>query len=216
MLPEGELFNRNGRVIQAEWLKGSTMIPTPDPRFVLEVRLEKTSAKIAICATADCKPIDRKTGFEELLPPRINSGHDIRNALLLGSEWRVQFQPDLKRIITLPAGNDRLVSHAWDFPGDLKSRQEKYLFLESVPPLAAIRGETLEYRLQVQTNGKKVRIALEDGPAGAKLTKKNQLRWKVPTDHAEAWARFLLTVSNADGQELFHSFEVAIQPPAEN
>ena len=90
MLPGGEIYNRNGRTIKADWLKGSTLIPTPDPRYILDVRLDqklpkdKTAGKVTICSTADCRPIYFEMGFEELLPPRINSGHDIAAGAQIG------------------------------------------------------------------------------------------------------------------------------------
>lgn len=218
MLPGGEVFNRNGRRIEADWLKGSTMIPTPDPSFVLDVRLDQklptgeTLGKVTIRSTADCKPVDFEMGFEELVPARILRSHDIRNALELKGNWRIQYLPEQNQIITLPAGNDRIVSRPWNVLQKLKSEKRDYFYLTSIPPLSVQVGKTLDYRIQVQSSGKKVRISLEDGPDGAELTRKNQLKWTVPEGYAETWARFLLTITNAEGQELFHSFEVAIHP----
>ena len=121
--------------------------------------------------------------------------------------------PSLNQLITLPASNDRLMLRSLHLKQKLKAADRSFLYVESLPPLSVNAGETLEYRIQVESRGKKVRISLEDGPAEARLTKKNLLKWKVPADTPEPWARFLLSISNGDGQEMFHSFEVAIRRP---
>ncbi len=221
LLPEGEIYNQNGRAIKADWLKGSTLIPTPDPRYILDVRLDqklpanKTLGKVTVCSTADCRPIDFEMGFEELLPARINSGHDIKAALRLGSQWRVQYVPSLNQLITLPATNDRLMLRPFDLKKRLKNSERSYLYVSSIPPLAVQAGATLEYRIDVESRGKQVRIRLEDGPKDARLAKKNLLKWKVPADTPEPWARFLLSITNGDGEEMFHSFEVAVRRPTD-
>ena len=221
MLRGGSLFNRNGRTIKADWLEGSVMIPTSDPHLVLDVRLDqklpdgRKLGKVSICSTADCKAIDFEMGFEELLPRQIYSWHDIRNALILGTQWRVQYAPSLHRIITLPAGNDRIVTRSWNIAKKMKMAKRDYLYLDSLPPLAVQAEETMTYRIRVQSSHKKTRIALEDGPEGAKLFKKNQIKWTVPAGYADDWARFLVSIENGAGEELLHSFEVAIRPANE-
>lgn len=214
--PPGQIVNRNGRKIQADWLTGGALIPSPDPAYFLDVRLDlktpkgKRFAKVNICSTAQGRPIYFETGFEELLPKQLHSWHNIVNALKRGHQWRVNFVPGFDRLVTLPANNEQILIRSFNLVQKLKQRQLDYLFVKSLPPLAVQRQDTLRYRIQAESSGKKIRVSLEDGPEGACLAKKNQLQWQVPEEYPEPWARFLFSVKDSNNQEIFHSFEVAI------
>ena len=214
MLPNGVIFSGHGRPFRADWLKNSTLVPTPERGLVLEVRLDhqKKSAELAVCSAADCKRIHAETGFEELVPAQISSGHEITNALKLGSQWRVQYVPALKRIITLPQTNDRLVLRKYDHKAKLESENKGYLYLASTPPLAVARGKSVHYPIEVESSGKPVEIELEDRPRNTRLTGKTHVRWTAPLNHPDAFARFSLTIRDKQGQVILHSFEVAILP----
>ncbi len=220
LLPGGEVFNRNGRPIAAKWLDGAAVIPSLDPSYLVAVRVDqrdsegKPMAKLTVCSTADCQPLFTATGFEEIVPARINSWHDIAGALRMGNQWRVQLVPKENLLVTMPSDNRTIVIRPFNLRKQLRRSIDDYVYVRSVPPLAATKGETLRYRVRVQSSTKDHRITLQDGPENAKLTD-GTLEWNVPAEYSEPWARFLIAVSNADGKEVFHSFEVAVRDEVE-
>ncbi|MEX0867112.1 MAG: hypothetical protein WD030_07120 [Pirellulales bacterium] len=220
LLPGGEVFNRNGRPIAAKWFDGAAVIPSLDPSYLLAVRVDqrdtegKPMAKFTVCSTADCQPLFTETGFEEIVPPRINSWHDIAGALRMGNQWRVQLVPKENLLVTMPSDNRTIVIRPFNLRKQLRRSIDDYVYVRSIPPLAVTKGEAFQYRVRVQSSTKSNRITLQDGPESAKLTD-GTLEWNVPAEFAEPWARFLIAVSNADGKEVFHSFEVAVRDEEE-
>ena len=54
-----------------------------------------------------------------------------------------------------------------------------------------------------------MRISLDSGPEGMKL-KRNRLTWKVPADIEPGPTSVILTLTDASGQEVFHSFTLKV------
>jgi hypothetical protein len=212
MLPDGEVFTGHGRPFKADWLKGSNLIPTPDPGLVLDLRLDQKQRKgtLTVCSTADCKAIDSETGFEELIP---SETADVRTALKLGSEWRIQYVPALKQIFSLPQSNDRIVQRPYDMEVKLRRERKKYLYLASTPPLSIAAGQRLFYPIKVETSAGTFQTSLEDRPRNTQLSGNTNLRWTAPLNPTSPWVRFSLTIRDGQDQVLVHSFEVAIRPP---
>ena len=42
------------------------------------------------------------------------------------------------------------------------------------------------------------------------VSREGEIRWKVPDDFAEDKAQVILVVRNAGGEEIFHSFDLAV------
>src|SRR2546423_35325 len=55
-----------------------------------------------------------------------------------------------------------------------------------------------------------LRHRLESSPAGMKVAADGKLEWKVPLDLADEQASVILTVADASGQEVYHSFNITI------
>jgi hypothetical protein len=51
-----------------------------------------------------------------------------------------------------------------------------------------------------------VRYELESRPKGMRLSPSGRLTWDVPADFAEGEATVILTLRDASGREVFHSF----------
>ncbi|MBW3595982.1 MAG: serine protease [Planctomycetes bacterium] len=217
LLPGGGVFNGNGRQVQAKWLDGGALVATLHPAYFLDLRLAaeqpdgKKATRLTVCTVADCRPLYTEWGYEELTPSRINSWHDIVGALRIGHELRVQYAPWTKTMITLPAGNERIILRPFDLEAKLKATDQEYLYLLSTPPLEALKGEAMLYPLQVRTSGGAVSFALEDGPPGAVVSDEGVVSWDAPAEYSEPWARFIVSIRNDSGQDTFHSFEVAVR-----
>jgi hypothetical protein len=161
---------------------------------------------------ADRRIIYSETGFKELLAERVSSWHDILGATMCGREPRVQWLVDQKMLVTLPASNDRVIFRPWDVPALVKKSGEDYLWLASLPPHVAYKGDKLRYQISVVSRSKGLKYRLAEKPQGMSISPKGQVAWDVPDNFAEEIAPVIVTITDAEGNELIHSFELKIAP----
>jgi hypothetical protein len=121
--------------------------------------------------------------------------------------------PDAQLLAVLPASKDRLVLHRCNLEQLLEQSGVDYLFVPSRPPAVAVRGRPYVYAVAVRSKKGGAKVKLEAGPAGMKLSPGGALAWDVPKDFADPEAGVVLTVSDATGQEVFHTFQAAVQEP---
>jgi hypothetical protein len=126
----------------------------------------------------------------------------------------LHFIPDAKLLVLLPNTKDKLVLHRVDVDAMLEKSGIDYLFVTSTPPGRFVPGETLTYALAVKSKKGGVKVKLELGPEGMTVSAKNELTWKVPADYAEAEAAVTLTISDASGLEVPHTFRLTKGQPA--
>lgn len=213
--PGGTIYDGNGREIVLKEFKDAALIPSTDASLFLDVRLDshdtddRPAAKLTVCSTANCSRLLSEIGFNELVPERMSSWHDIAGALRLGSQWRVHYVVTKNKLLTLPAGNKRLIVRDFHLQKKLRTADGKYLYVSSTPPLRATLGKSFDYRIRAKSNAKIVSTKLESGPGGAKLVD-GRLKWEPPDDFTEPLVRFLVSIRNAEDNEFLHSFEVAI------
>ncbi|MCA9247252.1 MAG: hypothetical protein KDA42_09065 [Planctomycetales bacterium] len=213
--PGGAVVDRYGHAVPAKWLEGAALIPTPDERFFVAVRVDQRDhenravARLEVCTTADCRVLLGEVGFEELVPKQINSWHDIVAALRMGHEWRVVYAAEWNRLVTLPSDNRRVLIRPFSLRKKLRELPDGFLYVDSLPPLSTPRGEMLDYRIVPHSSHGGARATLADGPGVARI-RKNRLQWRVPDDFAEPSVRFLVSVTDSSEREIFHSFEVQV------
>ncbi len=123
---------------------------------------------------------------------------------------RVLFVPEGKLLAILPLSNDRLILHRLDIDKALDKSGIDYLFVTSRPPAAAYRGSRFTYTPKVKSKKGNVRFKIEFGPEGMSVAPDGTLNWRVPPNLTESEVRVLLTVTDASGQEVFHSFKLAV------
>jgi hypothetical protein len=87
------------------------------------------------------------------------------------------------------------------------------LYVANGPPPAE-RGATFRYRPLVRSTKGGVKGRLEFGPPGLKLTT-DGLTWDVPRDFAGPWQDALVTLADSSGQEIVHTFRIAVYDPGE-
>lgn len=119
--------------------------------------------------------------------------------------------PQHKALVTLNAAADRLVVRRFDVGEALVRDGAAFLFVESLPPRTALRGEKWRYRPEVRSKRGGTRIAIDSCPAGMVLSDAGVLEWDVPTTQApDSKVSVILAIRDASGQELFHSFVVLV------
>jgi S1-C subfamily serine protease len=118
--------------------------------------------------------------------------------------------PDAHLLVLMPKSNDKLVLHRFDPDQLLEQSGVDYLFVQSQPPAQAVKGATYSYPIAVRSKKGGVKPRLDAGPSGMKVTPEGKLTWDVPANFAEPEVDVILTVSDASGQEVFHTFKIAV------
>jgi hypothetical protein len=126
-------------------------------------------------------------------------------------EKRIHYYPRAGLLLTLGGTADRLVLRRVDLAAELEKSGADYLVVLSRPP-AAKAGKPFEYRLDVRSKKGGVKVKLETGPAGLTVTPDGRVSWAVPPKFSEAEAEALVTITDASGQEIAHTFTVAVGP----
>jgi hypothetical protein len=128
---------------------------------------------------------------------------------------RVFFIPAAKLLATIPVSNDRVELLRFDPEEAMDRAGIDYLLVTSDPPAVAQRGKPFAYAPVVRSRKGGVKLKLESGPPGMKLggAGAEELVWDVPADMADRTTSVILTVSDASGRELFHTFTLSLVDP---
>jgi hypothetical protein len=135
--------------------------------------------------------------------------------------------PRYGRLVTRGRRDDELLLHPFDLDAILEKSKVDYLFVPSAPPVEVIAGTGFEYTPVVKSKRGKVKVTLDAGPEGMKLGADGKLTWTAPADAVKQEVGIILTVSDASGDEILHTFKLAVvaaptqkpalaEPPAAN
>ena len=126
-------------------------------------------------------------------------------------EKRYHFIPQANLLITIPPTDDRLVIRRFNLKDELKKAGIDYLFVDSTPKHVARPGGVYNYQIRVESKHGGVKFALTAGPDRMTLSPSGSLTWRVPLDSADHHVGIVVTVSDASGQEIFHSFTIDVR-----
>jgi hypothetical protein len=127
------------------------------------------------------------------------------------ADKRVHFIPDANLIVVTPVTRDKLVLYRFNLDEAIEKSGIDYLFVSSRPITEAVRGGTYEYPVAVKSKKGGVTMKIDAGPKGLSVAADGKLTWAVPRDFDGKEADVLLTISDASGQEVFHSFRIAVR-----
>jgi hypothetical protein len=119
--------------------------------------------------------------------------------------------PDAQLLVVIPPSKDKLVLYRFNLEQQLDKAGLDYLYIQSRPVTTAVKGQTYTYQVGVRSRKGHVRIKLDSGPDGMKVSPEGQLFWDVPKNFSAAEADVILTVSDASGQEIFHTFKIGVR-----
>jgi hypothetical protein len=126
-------------------------------------------------------------------------------------EKRLHYFPAAGLLVSLATGNDKLVLRHLDMAKALERVETDYLFVASEPGRAR-PGQQFTYRLDVRAKKGGVKVKLDKGPEGLKVSPEGLVSWDVPGDAAETEVEVLVTVADGAEQEMFHRFTIVIGP----
>ena len=140
------------------------------------------------------------------VPPGFNfHGHDP-----FGCDRRIYLVPSAKLLIVVPTTQDRLVLYRVDIEELLAKSDRDYLVVLSQAPREASRGKTYSYPINVKSRKGGVICNIESGPKGMHVSRQGLLTWDVPADFAEARVDVILTITDASGQKVLHTFTIDV------
>jgi hypothetical protein len=127
------------------------------------------------------------------------------------TDRRYLLLPNSEVLVALPATNDRLLLRRFNMRELLDKSGVDYLLVTSVAPTVASRGKAYRYDLTVLAKKGGVKYHVDSGPVGMKISAQGQVTWTVPQNFGEAHSDVILTLSDAAGQETFHTFRVFVK-----
>jgi hypothetical protein len=128
----------------------------------------------------------------------------------------VWFIPDAHLLVTIPLSRDMLSLRRINIEQALDKSEVDYLFVASRPPRTAKPGSGYQYRLTVKSKRGGAGFQLASGPTGMTISPEGQLDWAVPADFARAEETVVVSVKDASGQEIFHTFRISLPDVAES
>lgn len=127
------------------------------------------------------------------------------------SDRRYNLLPNSEVLVALPATNDRLLLRRFNMRELLDKSGVDYLMVTSVAPTVATRGQAYRYDMSVLAKKGGVKYRVDSGPPGMKISAQGQVTWPVPRTIVESQLDIILTVSDAAGQETFHTFRLFVK-----
>lgn len=216
MLLRDGVYSAHLEKIDAKWLDGMFTLPTVDPRYFLAATFKdgergKAMTHLNFCTVADRKIVYTLVGLEELGPTgntNQRSSHWGRH--LNNGEQLIHWIPWANLLVTLEYDKQKIHLRRFDLLQALGKPDMDYVFVDSIPPATAYRGDTLEYQISARSNSPDVKYKLASGPEGLSVSQAGKVQWRVPADSAERWSQVIVSVTNAVGKEAFHSFRLKI------
>jgi predicted Zn-dependent protease with MMP-like domain len=174
-----------------------------------------TKPSVAVYMTGDARPLVTLSDIDGLAAPARGGDPFDRARSSLPVDKRLFLVPMAKLLVTIPATADKLHLQRFDLDEALEKAGIDYLLVTSPPVTSAVKGQEYAYPLAVKAKKGGVKYKVESGPEGMKVSPEGRVTWAVPKDFAEAEVNVILTVSDAAGQEVFHTFKIGIKDKAE-
>jgi hypothetical protein len=153
------------------------------------------------------RPLVKDAGFEHGIH---FDGWD-RN--FFGPWKRIYFIPRAKLVVVFPEGNDRLELYHVDVEEALDKSDLDYLLVTSRPSAIARRGTEYTYQVTVKSKKGQVKYQIGSGPEGLQVSPEGLVKWRVPADFKGEESPVILTLRDASGQEVFHTFTIRVTEP---
>jgi hypothetical protein len=198
IFPDGEGILRTDLTSKMNGPKGKAF-PADDSAYC--VALDDSGAKPALHLffTADVRNVFTISGLFEL------AGKSS-----LRPEERVHLIPRFQTLVTLGEDNSSLHVRHFDLAEAFDSLGVEYLFADSAPVHWALRGATYKYPIHVRSKRGVVQFTLQSGPRGMKVTPDGVVQWTAGGALAGNDATVIVQIADASGQQIFHTFQVAV------
>ncbi len=223
----GGIYTSDLRPVSPEQVRGIVCFPSYHPAYFLgfsgpnrmynpmvrqgrvynnQGREEKS--KLSLFTTGDRRLLLSFTDFAELNEPQ-EVAMNGRETMTI--DKRIHFFPTANLLVNVSAARDQLILHRLDVTAALEKAGIDYLYVTSLPPTVAVPGSTLSYAIAVKSRRGGVHCTLDSGPEGMTLSDDGKLQWSVPAGEPLGRQGVIITIKDASGQEILHSFNIAIR-----
>jgi hypothetical protein len=189
--------------------RNRSFLPAEHGSYFMELDIEfgkpDGTGALSFYVPGNDRPLTRLENVEGVYHENIGYGK-LRGTLC--HDHRIHLIPDAKLLVTIPAGDDRLVLRRFDVEEALKKSGADYLVVTTQPPRTARKGARYTYQIGVQTNKGGMKYRLDAGPPGMRVSPRGLVTWAVPADFKGAEVDVLLTLTSGSGQEVLHAFKI--------
>ena len=208
------LYTSEGKRLTASPANSMACIPALQGQFYLAIPAgmfhpgmpnEKKTTNVELRIAGDSRPLLTLTDVEAAMRDIFRGGGQEP----LSIEQRYHFIPDAQLLVTIPTTADRLVLRKLNLDDALEKSGIDYLFVASTPFPYAVLGADYTYPIQIKSKKGGVKYRVESGPDGMKVAG-GVVAWKVPANFQEGPADVIMTISDAAGQEVFHTFKLTV------
>jgi serine protease Do len=201
------LFTPDLRGVDTEKFDHIHCVPAYSSAFFLGIREANGKGEVSIYSASERRLLLTLPRFEEVSVPGGHLAGFPRLGLTFEKWWH--FYPDLGLMITVPDNRDQLVLREINVMNALTQAGSDYLFVTSTPPTTFQAGQGFRYQVEVKARRGPAHLHLESGPAGMTLTPGGLLTWNVPAHSGDKEETVVITIKDAAGQSIFHTFKIA-------
>jgi hypothetical protein len=213
----GGIYSSDLKPVVAEQFRGSTCLPSYHPSYFLAIRYGAESGSPR-SKPGNCATVSVYTTLDKRLLITLPEFSEVSRGQQYGFrpeglpvEKRIHFFPSANLILTVGDTRDQLVLRRFVVTDALDKAGIDYLFVASTPPRVALKGQPYTYQPDVKSKRGGVKVSLDSGPEGMTIDGSGSLHWNVPDSFAGASAGVILSVKDASGQEIYHTFNVAVR-----
>ena len=188
-------------------LHGAYFVPAAEPGYFLALEnivggYNKTNDRLdsgqAGVYNDDRRPLFVFRGLDEL-----------KTAANLPWDKRIYYYPRAGLLMTLGGEQDRLILRRVKLVDELEKSGADYLVALSQPPPATVDA-LFSYKLDIHAKKGGVQVTLDSGPDGLSVTPDGEVSWSVPANFEAREVNVVVTLRDASGQEVFHTFTVRV------
>jgi S1-C subfamily serine protease len=205
----GRVVNRGFSFPEVPEMQRATVVPATEPGFYVSLAgtcVLGSSPKFQAAGEVAVHADDRTRLFT------LKGLDELKVKSDLPWDKRIFYYPCAGLLITLGGEKDKLLLRRIDLPGQLEKSGTDYLAVVSRPPVGKA-GAKFSYRLDIRSAKGGIQAKLASGPEGLKVDQGGQVSWDVPAAFTEPEAEVLVTIRDAAGHELNHTFVIPIARP---
>jgi hypothetical protein len=181
------------------------LLPTTDPGLFLAAQ----GTRFSVCAGSDRRRVFTIT--DKALEGMNSSSMRTRWFLIDRAEPRIHYVPEANVAAILPMNNKQVVVLPLNLIDELEKQGQEYLFVLSLPKTHVKAGGPFAYQMAVKSKSAGVTYKLDKGPEGMTVSSGGEVRWNAPSTQVGKTHPVIVTVSNASGKEVFHTFEIVVE-----
>ncbi len=210
------IYNSQLQLVETKSLNKWTTYATVDPRWFIAARFEALDrqgnwvTRVNFCTVANRQVVHTYTGLREIAPVRDYNTRASIEMKLHRALPHLYYIPWADLLVTLTWDRKRVFIRRFNLVEALNATGIDYLFIQSVPPTTADAGKRFKYKVEVVSKSDKLTYQLESGPEGMTISPKGVVSWKVPANTPPEPQSVIILVTDGEGQEVFHTFDLHI------